>query len=280
LGGQALLVKLLASITATELPPPGILPAITAFGTGVLLLFGFALPPLIALAGVPPLRVLRRDLPRPRPGGIAAYLLGAGVIAVLIAWQAQDATAGAIMIGGIGGLLAAAALSAWLLIVLLKRLRNAASWRFGSPISSAAARVEPADRRACAGADGAAVADDGAGDLMRNWRASLRRTRRTTSSPTCSPTRSMARAALKAATGGHGALSDDPGPARRGQRHAPRYRAVRRSALRRLAEREFNLSWSADMPGRIASPQASGSTASPASLPESRWSRASPTRSN
>ena len=79
------------------------LPAAAAFGTGVLLLFGFALPPLIALAGVPPLRVLRRDLPRPRPGGVAAYVLGAGVIALLIGWQAQDAKTGAIMIGGIGG---------------------------------------------------------------------------------------------------------------------------------------------------------------------------------
>src|SRR6516165_2272157 len=38
LAGQQLLVMLLASITATELPAPGILPAISAFGTGVLLL--------------------------------------------------------------------------------------------------------------------------------------------------------------------------------------------------------------------------------------------------
>jgi len=46
------------------------------------------------------------------------------VIALLIAWQAQDWKAGAIMVGGIGGLLVVAALSAWLLIVVLKRLRK------------------------------------------------------------------------------------------------------------------------------------------------------------
>ena len=70
----------------------------------MLLLFGFALPPLIALANVPPLRVLRRDLPRPRAGGMLAYVLGAATIALLIAWQAREAQAGAIMVGGVGGL--------------------------------------------------------------------------------------------------------------------------------------------------------------------------------
>ena len=83
--GQQVLVSLLASVVASDLPAPSWTPAATSFATGMLLLFGFALPPLVALASVPPLRVLRRDLPRPRAGGVLAYGLGAATIALLSA---------------------------------------------------------------------------------------------------------------------------------------------------------------------------------------------------
>jgi len=252
LGGQQLLVVLLASITATELPPPGVVPGITAFGTGVLLLFGFALPPLVALAGVPPLRVLRRDLPRPRPGGLVAYLLGSGVIALLIAWQAQDAKTGAIVVGGIVGLLAGAAAVAWLLIVLLKRLpQRGVTWRFG--LANLRRRPLASSLQIAALALGLMallLLTVVRGDLMRNWRASL---------PPDAPNHFVinvlpdqvdgVRAALKSATG-----SDVPMyPMVRGRLvevngtrlDTARYEDTR---ARRLAEREFNLSWSAELP--------------------------------
>jgi len=259
LGGQQLLVLLLASITATDLPAPGALPALTAFGTGVLLLFGFALPPLIALAGVPPLRVLRRDLPRPRAGGVAAYLLGAAVIAVLIAGQAQDATAGLIMVGGIGGLLAVAAAAAWLLIVLLKRLpQRGVTWRYGLANLRRRPLASSLQIGALAlGLMALLLLTVVRGDLMRNWRASL---------PPDAPNHFVVnvlpdqvegvRAALKTATG-----SDTPFyPMVRGRLvevngarlDTAKYEDLR---ARRLAEREFNLSWSAEMPrtNRLAS---------------------------
>jgi putative ABC transport system permease protein len=252
LAGQQLLVMLLASIAATELPAPGLLPALTAFGTGVLLLFGFALPPLVALAGVPPLRVLRRDLPRPRPGGVVAYLLGAGVIALLIAWQAQDAKTGAIMVGGIAGLLAAAAFAAWLLIMLLKRLpQRGVTWRFGlanlrrRPLASSLQIGSLA-----IGLMALLLLTVVRGDLMQNWRSSL---------PPDAPNHFVinvlpdqvdgVRAALKAVSG-----TDSPlYPMIRGRLVAvngtrldtAKYTDVR---ARRLAEREFNLSWSAELP--------------------------------
>src|SRR6185437_16209566 len=79
LAGQQLLVAVLRSITATELPLPAIAPGASAFAIGLLMLFGFALPPLFTLASAAPLRVLRRDLPRPKTWGIAAYAAGAAV---------------------------------------------------------------------------------------------------------------------------------------------------------------------------------------------------------
>ena len=252
LAGQSLLVALLASVAPTELPPPGFLPAVTAFGTGVLLLFGFALPPLIALASVPPLRVLRRDLPRPRPGGIFAYLLGAGVIALLIAWQAQDAKAGAIMIGGIGGLLAAAAFTAWILIVVLKRLpQRGATWRFG--LANLRRRPLASSLQIGALALGfmaLLLLTVVRGDLMQNWRASL---------PADAPNHFVlnvlpdqvdgVRAAMKDATGSAAQLY----PMIRGrlvavngtQLDTTQYADTR---ARRLAEREFNLSYASELP--------------------------------
>jgi len=132
LGGQALLVATLASLMDAGLPPPTIGPALGAFATGIVLLIGFALPPLVALANVPPLRVLRRDLPRPKASGVLAYALGIGTVALLIAWQAREAQAGAIMVGGVGALIVVAAIAAFALIALLKRLpQRGVSWRFG-----------------------------------------------------------------------------------------------------------------------------------------------------
>ena len=44
------------------LPPPGVWPALFGIGVGMTLLLGFGLPPVLQLARVPPLRVIRRDV--------------------------------------------------------------------------------------------------------------------------------------------------------------------------------------------------------------------------
>lgn len=252
LAGQQLLVALLAAIANTQLPLPGPLPAIAAFATGILLLFGFALPPLIALASVPPLRVLRRDLPRPRPSGLVAYALGAGVIALLIAWQAQDAKTGGIMVGGIGGLLVAAAIAAWLLIAALKKLpQRGVTWRFGL----ANLRRRPLASSLQIGALALGVMallllTVVRGDLMRNWRASL---------PPDAPNHFIVNVLPDQVDGVRASLREVAGkdvllyPMIRGRLTAVNGETLDTAKFtdaraRRLAEREFNLSYATELP--------------------------------
>ncbi|MEP6998742.1 MAG: FtsX-like permease family protein, partial [Betaproteobacteria bacterium] len=175
LGGQQLLIILLGGIVSADLPAPSAWPGLAAAASGLALLFGFALPPLFALSRVPPLRVLRRDLGLPRAGGWLAYALGAATIALLIGWQAQDAEVGAIMVIGIGALLAVAGAVAWALIVLLRLLpQRGYSWRYGL----ANLRRRPVASSLQIGALGLGLMallllTLVRGDLMRNWRASL-----------------------------------------------------------------------------------------------------------
>ena len=250
--GQALLVSVLGSLTSAELPPPSLVPGVAAFATGVLLLFGFALPPLMALASVPPLRVLRRDLPRPRPSGLAAYALGAAVIAALIGWQAQDLKTGAIMVGGVGGLIVAAAIAAWTLIVALKRLpQRGITWRFG--LANLRRRPLASSLQVGALALGLMallLLTVVRGDLMRNWRASL---------PADAPNHFVINVLPEQADGVRQAMRAIGGP---GTDLYPMVRgrlvAVNGATLdtrqyenprsRRLAEREFNLSYADSLP--------------------------------
>ncbi len=252
LAGQQMLVALMASVVASELPAPSWLPGATSFATGVLLLFGFALPPLVALAKVPPLRVLRRDLPRPRAGGVLAYALGAATIALLIAFQAREAQAGLIMVGGVAGLLLAAALVAWLLLALLKRLpQRGVTWRFGLANLRRRAFASSLQIGALAlGLMALLLLTVVRGDLMRNWRASL---------PPDAPNQFLinvlpeqvadARAQLAAGVGADVAFR----PMVRGRLVAVNgaevdTRKYTDTRARRLAEREFNLSWADALP--------------------------------
>jgi putative ABC transport system permease protein len=252
LGGQQLLVLLLGSIVHADLPAPTILPALSAFATGVLLLLGFALPPLIALARVPPLRVLRRDLGLPRAGGALAYALGAFTVALLIAAQAPDAKMALIMIGGIAALLAAAALIARVLVAALRLLpQRGYSWRYGL----ANLRRRPFAASMQIGALGLGLMallllTLVRGDLMQNWRASL---------PADAPTVFLVNVLPDQVAGVHDFLQRDLGvdavqyPMVRGRLVAINDQPFATAQLpderaRRLGEREFNLSSVADLP--------------------------------
>jgi putative ABC transport system permease protein len=132
-GAQAILATWLTAFLTVELPLPGPLPALRGAVIGFVLLLGFTLPPLLRLRSASTMRVLRRDLASAEPLSAAAFALGLAALAALILWQAGDLKMGAITLGGFAAALAASALLGYGLIRLVSRLRGAAPgpWRYG-----------------------------------------------------------------------------------------------------------------------------------------------------
>jgi putative ABC transport system permease protein len=85
---------LLAGLIPASLPPPTVWPALLGLGVGLTLLLGFGVPPVLQLAQVPPLRVLRREMGSIRPA--SAGVLGAAALAfgALLVVVARDLTLG------------------------------------------------------------------------------------------------------------------------------------------------------------------------------------------
>lgn len=90
LGLQGVVFALAGNLLPGAAPPIPWQPPLAAFAIGVAVLFGFALPPLLRLRDVEPMRVFRRD-DAPRAGRFdALYLLPVGVAALLIWLGAGD----------------------------------------------------------------------------------------------------------------------------------------------------------------------------------------------
>ena len=114
-------VALLAGWLPNGLPWPGPLPALLGVGVGLILLLGFGLPPVLQLARVPPLRVLRRDVGTPKAasvGVLAGAFLG---FAALMVIAARDVKLGLISVGGFAGAGLVFALVGWLAVRALRR---------------------------------------------------------------------------------------------------------------------------------------------------------------
>ena len=114
-------VLLLAGLLDAQLPAASAWPALFGLGVGLTLLAAFGLPPVLQLAQVPPLRVIRRDVGGLKAGSALVLLAGtAGFVALLMAVSA-DTKLGLIAVGGFAGAVAVFALLGWLAVRLLKR---------------------------------------------------------------------------------------------------------------------------------------------------------------
>lgn len=130
---HGVLVDLLGSLVIENLPPPSWLPVLSGLLTGWLTLLVFALPPLLHLRDVPTLRVLRRDLGGLPAPTLSAYAAGFGAMALLLLWQAGEVRLAAYMLGGVLATVLVLTGLAWVLVRSLRTLRSGAgvAWRFG-----------------------------------------------------------------------------------------------------------------------------------------------------
>jgi len=127
------LIYWLSALLVLDLPAPGWLPLAGGLGVAGVLLFGFAFPPLMQLASVPTLRVMRRELGPPQASSLGGYALGLVLLAGLIIWVAGDIRLGAYAVGGFVVALGSFGVIARLIIATIARLRGGAGfgWRQG-----------------------------------------------------------------------------------------------------------------------------------------------------
>jgi putative ABC transport system permease protein len=242
------LAELLADWFDGELPQAGFGALWVGLGAGLIALAGFGLPPLLQLAEVPPLRVLRRDLGPPR---VSVALSAAGAVlalALLVLWHAGDAELAWKLLAGVAAAVAVLAALAGVLVWLagLAAGRSHGIWRLG--LAGLARRP---------GAAVLTLVGLGLGilallllavvrlDLLRSWQETL---------PTDAPNRFLINIQpdevepLRAFLATHGLDASGIYPMVRGRLQAIGGEPVApedydEPRARRLAEREFNLSF-------------------------------------
>lgn len=252
-GLQAWLARLALQGAGDSLPQPGGLIWLVAPASALLLLGGLALPPLMAVRRVSPLAVLRAELP-PSGSGVLAPVLAVLSLLALAAWQLADVGLALWMFAGMTAFFALSALLAWGMVVALRALAHGGrgiGWRFG--VASLARRPWLAVIQIVAlsvGLMALLTMTVVRHDLLDSWRRSL---------PPDAPNQFVLnlQPQQQAAFSQAFRQSGHPVPAL-----APMLRArllllngrsvnpsdYRDAEARRLAEREFNLSWRDSLP--------------------------------
>lgn len=132
LAAQQALAWLVSDWLARPLPAPSLAPLFQGIAVGLVTLLGFGLAPLLRLGQVSPLRVLRRDLGTAPPQFWITVVVAAAAFSGLVIWQAGDARMAMRILGGIAATLIALVLAATALIHLLSplRYRSGTIWRY------------------------------------------------------------------------------------------------------------------------------------------------------
>ena len=247
------LVSWLTDVLDLHLPLPGWLPLFQGAAVAGVLLFGFAFPPLLQLSKVPTLRVFRRELGAPQPFLLGGYALGVLVLAGLLLLVSGDLRLGAYAIGGFASALAAFWLIARLGVRGVSRLRGGGGfgWRQGLANLERHAAISTLQIVALAlGLMAMFLLTVTRGELLDVWQRAT---------PADAPNRFIVniqpdqrQAVADALTGG--GIAAELLPMVRGRLMRIGGRMVSAASYpederaQGLIEREFNLSWSANLP--------------------------------
>jgi putative ABC transport system permease protein len=126
-GVHFVFVVLLSGLVETTLPASTVWPALFGVGMGLTLLFAFGLPPVLQLAQVPPLRVIRRDVGNLRPASAAVLAVGVIGFAALLLGASSDLKLGGLAVGGFAAAVVVFALLSWAAVKLLRVSVNEAT---------------------------------------------------------------------------------------------------------------------------------------------------------
>jgi putative ABC transport system permease protein len=273
-GGHLALFWWLGSLIDVTLPYPTIWPALEGIAAGLVLLIGFALPPLLPLTHVPPVRVLRREWGEEGRTAWAAYALGIALFAGLLVLAAGELKLGGIVAGGFAGGLLVFALIARVALWSLSRIVRSERFHIGIGWRYALASLE---RRANASALQITALAIGLmcllliamtrNDLIEGWHRST---------PPDAPNEFIIdiqpdqRDAITQYLGAHGFAGVELAPMVRGRLVAIDNKPVnpndyKSEDARRLVDREFNLSYTTQLPddNRIVSGEWYGDVSKP-----------------
>jgi putative ABC transport system permease protein len=120
-------VLLLAGLVESVLPAATLWPAGFGMGMGLTLMLAFGLPPVLQLAQVPPLRVIRREVGNLKPVSMAVLAVGMLGFATLLLAASSDLKLGLIAVGGFAGAVLLFALASYLAVRLLRVSVNEAT---------------------------------------------------------------------------------------------------------------------------------------------------------
>ena len=114
-------IWLLAGLVDVQLPPSSGAPALLGLGMGLTLLLAFGLPPVLQLAKVPAMRVIRRDMGGLQPASLGVLLTGLLGFAGALMWASRDVNLGLMTVGGFAVATLMFAGATWLALKLLRK---------------------------------------------------------------------------------------------------------------------------------------------------------------